>query len=86
MTTSNHGLYNQPFLTTPISCSVHRVGSMGLFRTATIQIRNTLPFLRPIREMIIGFTITGYLIYKIPISGTSMSHSIGSKVAGNYAS
>ena len=50
---------------------------MGLFRTATIQIRNTLPFLRPIREIVIAFAITGYLIYKIPISGTSRSRYRG---------
>ena len=28
-----------------------------------------MPFLRPLREIMIGLTITGWLIYKIPISG-----------------
>ena len=83
MRTSNRGLHISAILTTPMSCSVHRrvESNMGLFRTATIQLRNTLPFLRPVREIVIGFAITGYLIYKIPISGTSRSQYCGLKLS-----
>lgn len=31
--------------------------------------RATVPHLRPIRELMIAFAITGYLIYRLPISG-----------------
>ena len=31
--------------------------------------RATLPYLKPIRGILVAFCITGYLIYKIPISG-----------------
>lgn len=43
--------------------------TMGLLGSAVAHVRNTIPFLRPLRELIIGFTITGWLIYRIPISG-----------------
>ena len=33
------------------------------------SIRQGLPFLKPLRIIILSFGITGYLIYKIPISG-----------------
>ena len=36
-----------------------------------IQFRATVPHLRPIRELMIAFAITGYLIYRLPISGES---------------
>ena len=31
--------------------------------------RATVPHLRPVRELMVAFAITGYLIYKLPISG-----------------
>ena len=43
--------------------------AMGLLTSAIASVRNTVPFLRPLREIIIAFGITGWLIYKIPLSG-----------------
>jgi hypothetical protein len=39
------------------------------------NVRGTLPFLVPLRELLIAFTMTGYLIYKIPISDQAKASS-----------
>ena len=49
---------------------------MGLLASAVASVRNTVPFLRPLREVIIGFAITGWLISKIPISGVQSSQCL----------
>ena len=38
--------------------------------------RKALPLFRPIREIMISFCITGYLISKIPITGTASKGTV----------
>ena len=44
--------------------------TMGLLQTLVSQFRTTLPFMKPIQIIVLSFGITGYLIYKLPITGT----------------
>ena len=43
--------------------------AMALIASAVQSVKNTIPFLKPLRAIIVAFGITGWLIYKIPISG-----------------
>ena len=43
---------------------------MAFLQSLVSQFRTTLPFLKPIQIIVLSFGITGYLIYKIPITGT----------------
>ena len=45
------------------------IGSPKMMRGLLAHFRATLPFLKPIRVIIFAFGVTGYLIYKLPISG-----------------
>ena len=66
------GLGCNPSVPVPLSPGISVTRSIAMvWQSLQSHLRATAPHLRPIRGIMVAFAITGYLLYRLPISGES---------------